>query len=336
MYNQSRRKQAARFTLAMLAGVVLLTATGCSQLTQAQPLTKAQPLSNAQLITPAAVAMPPWQAPERQQHPLVGSLYQLSTAQQISPSAVLAKLPAGSWLLLGEQHDHPDHHQLQLWVLQQLAATQRLGAVALEMLNTEQQVALDTQLGQGAQSTPAALNWPERGWPFANYQAQVQFALDHAGRVVAADFSDSEKTALRQNTGSVTEYSAEHTGYLAELIVKSHCGMFTAERAKPAAKMQIARDQQMAKQMLANTQNDKVNVLIAGAQHVRKDIGVPLWLGEQPVLSILMVSVAESTNPTDYLPKALSADSPASAIADLIWFVPAIPAVDYCAQLTGK
>lgn len=336
MYKQSRRLNSPRLTLTALAGVMLLAATGCSQLTQAQPLTKPQPLSNAQPVTPTVVAMPQWQAPERQQHPLVDTLYHLSSAQQVSASAVLAKLPASSWLLLGEQHDHPDHHQLQLWVLRQLAAEQRLGAVAMEMLNTEQQAPLDAQLTLGAQSTPAALNWPERGWPFANYQAQVQFALDHAGRVVAADLSDSEKTALRQNTGSVTEYAAEHTGYLAELIVKSHCGMFTAERAKPAARMQIARDQQMAKQMLANTQNDKVNVLIAGAQHVRKDIGVPLWLGELPALSILMVSVAESTDPTDYLPKALAADSPASAIADLIWFVPAIPAVDYCAQLTGK
>lgn len=334
MYKQSRRLNSPRLTLTALAGVMLLAATGCSQLTQAQPLTKTQPLSNAQPVTPAAVAMPPWQAPERQQHPLVGTLYQLSTAQQISPGAVLAKLPAGSWLLLGEQHDHPDHHQLQLWVLQRLAAEQRLGAVAMEMLNTEQQVALDTQLGQGVQSTPAALDWPERGWPFANYQAQVQFALDHASRVVAADFSDSEKTALRQNTGSVTEYSAEHTGYLAELIVKSHCGMFTAERAKPAARMQIARDQQMARQMLANSQADKVNVLVAGGQHVRKDIGVPLWLAEQPTLSVLMVSVAESTDPADYLPKAFLENAGATPAIDLLWFVPAIPLVDYCAEFS--
>ncbi|GHG71447.1 hypothetical protein GCM10010919_22720 [Alishewanella longhuensis] len=327
MYKQSRRLKSARLKLAVLAGVMLLAATGCSQVAQAPSLL------NGQAQTSAAVAMPPWQAPERQEHPLVGTLYQVSSAQQVSARAVLAGLPAGSWLLLGEQHDHPDHHQLQLWVLQQLAAEQRLGAVAMEMLNTEQQAALDAQLTQGAQSSPEALNWPERGWPFANYQAQVRFALDHAVRVVAADYNDSEKTALRQNTGSVTEYSAEHTGYLAELIVKSHCGMFTAERARPAARMQIARDQQMARQMLANKQSNKVNVLIAGGQHVRKDIGVPLWLEEQPVLSILLVSVTESTNPQDYLPKALTADAPASAVADLIWFVPAIPAMDYCAQL---
>lgn len=327
MYKQARRLKFSRVTWGVLTGVMLLAASGCSQTSS---------LIETAPQTSGAVQMPQWQAPERQQHPLVGTLYQLSTAQQVSANSVLAKLPAGSWLLLGEQHDHPDHHQLQLWVLQQLAAAQRLGAVAMEMLNTEQQAALDAQLTRGAQSTTSELQWPERAWPFANYQAQVQFALDHASRVVAADFSDSEKTALRQNTGAVTEYSAEHTDYLAELIVKSHCGMFTAERAKPAARMQIARDQQMAKQMLANTQNDKVNVLIAGAQHARNDIGVPLWLEEQPALSILLISVAESTNPQDYLPKALPADSPASAVADLIWFVPAIPAVDYCAQLTAK
>lgn len=318
-----RRYKLSQLRLAALAGG-LLAISGCNLLMKTQP------------AAAIALPVPQWQAPERQQHPLVGTLYQISSAQPVSASTVLAELQAGSWLLLGEQHDHPDHHQLQLWVLQQLAAAQRLGAVAMEMLNTEQQTALDAQLTRGAQSTTSKLQWPERAWPFANYQAQVRFALDHAVRVVAADFSDSEKTALRQNTGAVTEYSAEHTGYLAELIVKSHCGMFTAERAKPAARMQIARDQQMAKQMLANTQTDKVNVLIAGAQHVRNDIGVPLWLEGQPVLSILLISVAESTNPQDYLPKALTADSPASAVADLIWFVPAIPAVDYCAQLGAR
>lgn len=318
-----RRYKLSQLRLAALAGG-LLAISGCNLLMKTQP------------AAAIALPVPQWQAPERQQHPLVGTLYQISSAQPVSASTVLAELQAGSWLLLGEQHDHPDHHQLQLWVLQQLAAAQRLGAVAMEMLNTEQQTALDAQLTRGAQSTTSELQWPERAWPFANYQAQVRFALDHASRVVAADFSDSEKTALRQNTGAVTEYSAEHTGYLAELIVKSHCGMFTAERAKPAARMQIARDQQMAKQMLANTQNDKVNVLIAGAQHVRNDIGVPLWLEGQPVLSILLISVAESTTPQDYLPKALTADSPASAVADLLWFVPAIPAVDYCAQLKSQ
>jgi len=107
MYKQSRRLNSPRLTLTALAGVMLLAATGCSQLTQAQPLTKPQPLSNAQPVTPTVVAMPQWQAPERQQHPLVGTLYHLSSAQQVSASAVLAKLPASSWLLLGEQHDIP-------------------------------------------------------------------------------------------------------------------------------------------------------------------------------------------------------------------------------------
>lgn len=318
------RLSLSRLSLGMLGGLMLLTTAGCSQ------------TPAAEAVSTASVTLPIWQAPERQQHPLVGTLFQLDSNQPIAPKTLLRQLPAGTWLLLGEQHDHPDHHQLQLWVLQQLAAEQRLGAVAMEMLNTAQQPALDAQLKQGTLSTPQALNWPEKAWPFARYQGQVQLALDQASRLVAADLSDAEKTALRQNTDAVKEHSVAHTDYLAELMVKSHCGMFTTERAKPTARMQIGRDQQMAKQMLANSQADKVNVLIAGAQHARKDVGIPIWLGEQPVVSILMVSVAESTDPKDYLPQAITADTPASAIADLIWFVPALPAVDYCAQLMGK
>lgn len=318
------RLSLSRLSLGMLGGLMLLTTAGCSQ------------TPAAEAVSTASVTLPTWQAPERQQHPLVGTLFQLDSNQPIAPKTLLRQLPAGTWLLLGEQHDHPDHHQLQLWVLQQLAAEQRLGAVAMEMLNTAQQPALDAQLKQGTLSTPQALNWPEKAWPFARYQGQVQLALDQASRLVAADLSDAEKTALRQNTDAVKEHSVAHTDYLAELMVKSHCGMFTTERAKPTARMQIGRDQQMAEQMLANSQADKVNVLIAGAQHARKDVGIPIWLGEQPVVSILMVSVAESTDPKDYLPQAITADTPASAIADLIWFVPALPAVDYCAQLMGK
>lgn len=321
MFNQiASRIVNTRLTLTALASLFSIAAISCS-------FTPISTQRDTMVLPP-----PVFIAPERQQHPLVGTLYQVQEAKTVSPAAFFATLTPGSWLLLGEQHDHPDHHQLQLWVLQQLAKREQLGAVAMEMLNSGQQAPLDRQLNQGTQSSSTALSWPERGWPFENYQAQLRFALDHASRVVAADLSDPEKTALRQNTGMVAEYSAAHTAYLAELIVSSHCGMFTLERAKPAARMQIARDQHMAQQMLANSQSAKVNVLIAGGQHVRNDIGVPLWLAQQSVLTVLMVSVAESTEPQDYLPRALTAD-PA---VDLLWFVPALPAVDYCAALGKK
>ena len=282
--------------------------------------------------TPVAPATP-FYAPQfvaeyRADNPLVGHFYHPERGEFYSWQQVMEMLPESGWVLLGEQHDHPDHHAMQVGLLQALADQRLLGNVAMEMLAVNQQPRLDS-LMMRRDVLPSELEW-NVGWPWENYQQQVAVALMWANRVLAGDLADDQKAATRRDNVIIPHYSPEHTDFLANLVVTSHCNLFPADRAGPMVKMQLARDQFMARQMNRYPVTDKVSVFIAGSGHVRADYGAPLWLADDlPRLTILLQAVGAETDARSYANERVMGKYP----ADLIYFVPAMPARDYCAEL---
>lgn len=271
-----------------------------------------------------------WIAEQRQDHPLVGRLWDVAGEQFIDWEQLRQQLPRSGWILLGEQHDHPDHHQLQRWFIERLASGDNLGNVAMEMISSDQQEAIDEWQGDLDNLTPDELNWPERGWPWQHYASQVTSALRYAERLVAGDLSTDEKSKARENLDKIERYSDSHNAFLADLVVTSHCNLFPADRADPMVAMQIARDQYMAEQLARFSVAQKVSVFIAGSGHVRADYGVPKWLPDElPRITIILQAVGVNDDPSSYLADRHNDEQP----ADLILFVPALPERDYCAEL---
>ena len=288
-------------------------------------------LGLALLLPASALAEIRWLAPNHSDHPLTGKLWQNEPRAFVELDTLLGALPEGSWLLLGEQHDHPDHHQLQLQILTQLAQQQRLGSVAFEMANTDQQRQLDKWVGRGDEVTAEALDW-SAGWPWERYASQLKFALNHAGQVVAADLPRHEQMQAYQQGAAEGYLDAAHSRYMMELIYTSHCEQLPRTNLLQMLQVQLARDQQMAHRMQATTQTDKVNVLIAGAQHVRKDTGVVRWLPESlHSTSLIMVALSEPVDPAYYLPDTYPGYTAGELSTDLLLFTPAMPEQDYCA-----
>ena len=148
--------------------------------------------------------------------------------------------------MLGEQHDHPDHHLLELFFLDYLGRTGRLGAVALEIPRDD----------------------------------LISAAAEQAVTAVPIDLGEPARTKVRSSEREIAHFSEAHTNYLSQLIVDSHCGMFGLDQAKPFVDVQIARDQHMAIRLLELTEPAAVNLFIGGAGHVRNDYGIPLWLAK--------------------------------------------------------
>ena len=75
-----------------------------------------------------------------------------------------ALLPADA-LLLGEQHDNPDHQRIEREVVLTLAASGQLAAVVIEMAAQGNSSAL---LAPGAteDAVKSALNWDDKAWPW--------------------------------------------------------------------------------------------------------------------------------------------------------------------------
>ena len=67
-------------------------------------------------------APPPAIAPQGRDHADLGLIRELASGRALTPQELVERLAVAPRVLVGEQHDNPDHHALQLWLLRQLAA----------------------------------------------------------------------------------------------------------------------------------------------------------------------------------------------------------------------
>ncbi|MCY1424416.1 heme-binding uptake, Tiki superfamily, ChaN [compost metagenome] len=266
--------------------------------------------------------LPAWQSSEGRTHAELGHILDLASGQLISPEQLVQRLAVAPRVLVGEKHDNPDHHALQLWLLRALQARRAQGSLLLEMLQPEQQPLVDKLAGQPLPADlPKALAWQE-GWDWQWYGPIVTEALQQQEPLLAANISPGEmRQAYRQPASLVGAQSNAPAvkAALLEQVRAGHCGMLPESQLPAMLAVQQQRDRRMAERLLAAPQPA---LLFAGAYHVRKDLGVPLHLadlgaqGESKVL--LLAEVGETVE---------------AGKADYVWYTAAMPEQDYCAQL---
>ncbi|MDR2307877.1 MAG: ChaN family lipoprotein [Paucimonas sp.] len=265
--------------------------------------------------------LPAWQGSEGRDHAQLGQIRDLSTGQVVSPEQLVERLASAPRVLVGEKHDNPDHHALQLWLLRALDSRRPQGSLLLEMLQPEQQARVDAQQGKASVDLAKALDW-QPGWDWALYGPIVREALAHAYPLLAANLSSAEvREAYRQPVAPSGTYSSAPAVLqaLREQVRVGHCDLLPQSQLPTMLSVQRQRDRRMAERLLAAPQPA---MLFAGSYHARKDLGVPLHLrdlratGESIVL--LLAEVGEKVEP---------------GMADYVWYTAALPAQDYCAQL---
>lgn len=266
-----------------------------------------------------------------QEPALEGRLWSVAQQDFVEKAHFLASLPPNTWLLIGEQHDHPEHQQWALRWIEELAAQERLGAVAFEMAHHQQQAALDRALGQ-AQITPEALEWLA-AWPWDRYQSVVEASLRLAPRVLGADLTRAEQLAAYREGAPQTALSSAQAEVLDQLIDEGHCQLLPQERLPQMRQVQLARDQQMALILSTTPLNEGIGVFLAGSVHQRPDLGVPRWLadGVQSV-TVRLVALDERATPDAYLQPGVDG----RVTADYLLWTSPLPAADYCAELRAQ
>ncbi|MFK0096278.1 ChaN family lipoprotein [Pseudomonas sp. NPDC090592] len=266
--------------------------------------------------------LPPWQSSEGRTHAELGHIIDLASGQVISPEQLVQRLAGAPRVLVGEKHDNPDHHALQLWLLRALQAQRAQGSLLLEMLQPEQQPLVDKVEGQPVPADlPKALAWQE-GWDWQLYGPTVREALQQRVPLLAANLSPGEMRQAYRQPASLKGDKSNAPAVKAALLQQvraGHCGMLPESQLPAMLAVQQQRDRRMAERLLAAPQPA---LLFAGAYHARKDLGVPLHLadlgasGESKVL--LLAEVGEQVEPDE---------------ADYVWYTAAMPEQDYCAQL---
>lgn len=269
---------------------------------------------------PAAIA------PEGRDHADRGIIRELATGRTLTPQELVEHLAKAPRVLVGEQHDNPDHHALQLWLLRELAHQRPQGSLLMEMLNPDQQAKVDAaQAATRAGVPPAdpyqALSW-QANWDWGVYGALVTYALRQPYPLLSANLDRAQIMQIYKQRPVLTGEAStteQVQATLLEDIRDSHCGLLPESQMPAMLAVQQQRDRRMAERLLAAP---TPALLLAGAFHVRKDLGVPLHLkdlgaGEGDAVLIL----AEAG-------KTVTAES-----ADYVWYTAGQPAQDHCAKL---
>lgn len=229
-----------------------------------------------------------------------------------------AVLPADI-LLLGEQHDAPEHHRLERDVVQALA---RRGALAALVVEMAEQGRSTTGLPSDASAAQVrrALAWDGAGWPWSDYGPAIMAAVRagipvHGGNLPRARMRQAMQDVALDDRLPAAALATQH-----ERLRESHCHMLPEAQIAPMARIQVARDQALAGTAMQQRQPGRTVLVIAGNGHVDRALGVPQHVPDSVRVAVIAL-----------LAGTASADEPAIA-ADLLWRTPATPPRDYCAR----
>ncbi len=227
-------------------------------------------------------------------------------SNQPSVQAVLAQPP--QVLLLGEQHDAPDHPALHADVVQRLLARDQLAALVLEMADAgkdTRSLPADASVAQ----VQAALAWNLKAWDWSRYAPSVMMAVRAGIPVLGANLPRSVMGDAMKNGAANAMFTLVNWQKHLENIRSGHCDMLPQAQIEPMARVQVARDESMAKVLAAQVQTSKAVattvaktvVLIAGSFHTDEALGVPVQLlSLNPALSVRSIRWAPVDTGKDY------------------------------------
>jgi uncharacterized iron-regulated protein len=266
-----------------------------------------------------------------------------ATGDTISADGLRDRIRAADIVLLGEIHDNGAHHMAQGLALSWMFEAGP-GTVVLEMLDRDQQAAVDAFDGTAADFGPT-MSWDTRGWPSADLYLPVFRAMIDAGaRIVASDLPRRDLRSLYGDGADAlpAEVRAVHDllepmppdvlAEMTEIQFASHCELMPRDKMAGMVTVQRARDAALAESVVAAHRAGHGPVaLIAGTGHVRHDHGTGLLVRRAaPDASVLAIGLTEAVGGD----VSVSADR--LGRFDVLWMTPAMERPDPCDSLREK
>jgi uncharacterized iron-regulated protein len=240
---------------------------------------------------------------------------------QIDWRSQVEKLPTSELLLLGEQHDALEHKELARLTVKSLASEKRLAALLLEMvdygLNTD-----GIPIESSESVVRERLQWNDTGWSWSSYGPVVMQAVRVGVPVIGSNLPYTEMREVMSDASWDVKVPSAVLSAHRENMIKGHCGLLPDSQVPAMARIQIARDDRMARTAQLWINKGKTVLLLAGAEHVRKDRGIPLLLN--PTVASNTAVIWMQANTVAY---------PDSSFADINWLTPPVEPKDYCAEL---
>lgn len=248
----------------------------------------------------------------------------LSASGADAPDAPVARRVAAlqpvDALLLGEQHDAPEHHVIEREIVEALAARGHLAALALEMAEEGRSTAQLAPTATEAQ-VQAALDWSDKAWPWASYGPAVMAAVRAGVPVVGANLPRARMKDAMADVSLDVQLNGEAFTAQQDAVREGHCRMLPESQIVPMTRIQVGRDRAMAQAIVKAKRPGQTVLLIAGAGHVVRALGVPQHLPDDVKIAAVRLMAAPA-----------SAAGPETGDYDRIWRTPPLPEKDYCAE----
>ncbi|MHB8910970.1 MAG: ChaN family lipoprotein [Syntrophales bacterium] len=259
--------------------------------------------------------------------PKIGEIVHLPTGILVSQEQMSAVAADARIVYLGETHDNPASHRLEVQLLEALAhrhpGRQALG---MEMFSRSQQPALDRWVS-GELTEKAFLResrWFENwGMDFGYYRDLLNLARERRIPVIALNAEKDLVAALRGKTPA--ELSAEDRARLPELdltdpyhraVAKAifgdhHHGSVALDGF---VRIQVLWDETMAESaaryLSSPAGRDKHLLVVAGGNHVQNGFGIPRRLFRRLPASYLLIGGREIDIPADKLDRLMDVELP--------------------------
>ncbi|MEP5732047.1 MAG: ChaN family lipoprotein [Sulfitobacter sp.] len=203
-------------------------------------------------------------------------------------AAQRAEMLAADIVLLGEQHDNPDHHLGQARLMTEIEPA----AVVFEMLTHQMAAIVRAFEGDDLGKLGEAIGWEAAGWPSFEIYRPVFAALDSAFVVGAAAPRETVRAAFSEGAAAVFGSDAARYGLTRPLPeaeyqtretlqFDAHCQAMPLEMMGGMIEAQRLRDAQFAQAALeALAEHGGPVVVITGNGHARTDWGVPFVIAQ--------------------------------------------------------
>lgn len=249
------------------------------------------------------------------------------TAAAATPEALpvpirLHRLGPADVLLLGEQHDAPEHQQLHRASVMALAELDELAALVLEMADAGTSTA-GLAATATADAVQNALAWREGAWPWAAYAPAIMAAVAAGVPVVGGNLPRARNAQTMKEPVWDSRVPPDAWQRHQDAVRDGHCNLLPASQIAPMTRIQIARDATLARTAAAHVARGKTVVVLCGSQHAHRQLGIPLHT--PPGLRVKAVRMAASGPRTD----------DANAF-DAVWPTAPVPPVDHCARLKER
>ena len=252
-----------------------------------------------------------------------------SEKQKPSVDALVDKLVQADYIILGEKHDNPEHHQLQLDILKRLKKRGWLKQVSMEMLTPSQQADVDMAIEKKIEDfygLEQILQW-DKGWNWELYGPIVSWAVSEGVPLKAANLDEAELKNVRLKPDRLGQELLGKRGVAIhrKQFRDSHCGHVDRKREESMLRVQVSRDARMAASL---TSRSKGVVLLAGSWHARKDIGVPRYVQlSAPDAKVTSVGMVE---------RPVGEKRKLDREFDLVWMTEGVERPDYCEMFRNR